>query len=313
MNINTKRIVKILGNILTILAVLFIVKKMMNLDIDYSILMSWKKIIGIGMLSIIYGMIILIYGWPWRNYIKIISKVKVNFKPVLYVIAKSNLMKYIPGNVFQYIGRNELAIKYNLKHRDVAMATIFDVITNLIAAAILGILFYFEGFCKVILQYQTYLSILCCIGIAILTILLVFIWVKNRTLVKQYVVLFWDKNSIIKILLNLLFYMVNMLINALMYIATLFYILGISLEMQQIYVIMGAYILAWIVGFVMPGAPGGIGIREAIMTLLIPKGVPAEKILLGLVVYRLINILGDAIGFSVALGIKCLNGRGMDE
>ena len=155
----SKKIFEIVGNIATIIALILVVWKVFNMDMDFSILASGKAWGGILVISVIYGLIIIIYGWPWSNYVKMITRVKLEFSSVAYVMAKSNLLKYIPGNVFQYVGRNELAIEKDLKHSEVGMATMFDVATNLIAAAVLGSIFYFEGFIKVINDIKEFFMI----------------------------------------------------------------------------------------------------------------------------------------------------------
>ncbi len=59
----------------------------------------------------------------------------------------------------------------------------------------------------------------------------------------------------------------------------------------------GVYILAWLVGYVTIGAPGGIGVKEAIMLLLLSAIMLEKDILLIAVVLRLCNVLGDLLSF----------------
>lgn len=294
---NKKKILKAAGNLVTILAVLFVIRKLMGLDIDYSTLANAKSLVWILVISVIYGIIIVVYGWPWSNYVKMITHTRLPYPPVAFIMAKSNLLKYIPGNVFQYIGRNELAIRKNLKHSEVGMATIFDVATNLLAAAILGCVFYFDGFKRVLAQFGAKIAMVLVIaGIAVLLILVI-VWIKKRALIMKYVSLLKSRDNLFMILANLCFYALNMFVNAALYIVTLICILNMELHISDIYVLMGAFMLSWIVGFIVPGAPGGIGIREFIITLLVPADIDAQMILFGIVVYRLINILGDIFGF----------------
>ncbi len=51
--------------------------------------------------------------------------------------------------------------------------------------------------------------------------------------------------------------------------------------------------LAWSIGLVIPSAPGGIGVFEAMILLFIPNSFPKEYILLVLLSYRLIISLAD--------------------
>jgi hypothetical protein len=35
------------------------------------------------------------------------------------------------------------------------------------------------------------------------------------------------------------------------------------------FIVMGSYVIAWLAGFVTPGAPAGIGVREAVLVILL--------------------------------------------
>lgn len=292
-----KKLMKLAGNILTVIAVVFVCKKLFNMELDYNIIFSGSGILWTILISLVYGCAIIIYGWPWKRYVQMITKARIPFFKVAFIMAKSNLLKYIPGNVFQYVGRNELAVRYGLKHSEVGMATFFDVATNLFAAFVLGCIFYLEGFLKVIIQLKQELSVILCIGIVVCIGLLFALWKQRKSFILKYLEIVRNRKNFGIICNNFVFYILNMLINSGLYIATLILMLGMRLSSSDVYILLGAFILAWIIGFVVPGAPGGIGIRELVMTMLIPGDMDVQMVLLGLVVYRLINVLGDIIGF----------------
>lgn len=89
------------------------------------------------------------------------------------------------------------------------------------------------------------------------------------------------------------------------FIGVLTQIVGISLDFHQSRIILGAFLLSWILGFIMPGAPGGIGIREASLTLMLNSFSNVESILFGIVIYRIVNVFGDLIGLLFAR-ITCI-------
>lgn len=68
--------------------------------------------------------------------------------------------------------------------------------------------------------------------------------------------------------------------------------------------------IAWVTGFVTPGAPGGMGIREAMIVILFsPLFGTGTAVGLG-VVLRVTTILGDALAFIVGLlGKRFLNNK----
>ncbi len=60
--------------------------------------------------------------------------------------------------------------------------------------------------------------------------------------------------------------------------------------------LLGGFSFAWIIGLILPGAPGGIGVFEAIAIALL-GGLLSPGVLLGAIgFYRLISILSEVIG-----------------
>ena len=66
----------------------------------------------------------------------------------------------------------------------------------------------------------------------------------------------------------------------------------------------GAYLLAWLVGLVTPGAPAGMGVRELVLLFLLKGAVPETDLLLAVLLMRLVSVLGDVGYFFVATLIK---------
>ncbi|HEX5737617.1 MAG TPA: lysylphosphatidylglycerol synthase domain-containing protein, partial [Hydrogenophaga sp.] len=64
---------------------------------------------------------------------------------------------------------------------------------------------------------------------------------------------------------------------------------------------------AWLVGYVVPGAPGGLGVREAVMVLMLTPVIGAGPAVgLGVTV-RLATLVGDGLAFLLGMWIKRLN------
>lgn len=75
----------------------------------------------------------------------------------------------------------------------------------------------------------------------------------------------------------------------------------IPLQAQDGALICGAYSLAWIIGFLIPGAPGGLGIRESALVLLLAGAFPREVVLLVALLARLASVGADVLAFIVGL------------
>lgn len=66
----------------------------------------------------------------------------------------------------------------------------------------------------------------------------------------------------------------------------------------------GLFALIWVAGYLTPGAPAGLGVREALM-LLVFGPVYGEAVAIGLgLTLRLATTFGDALAFIVGLGLR---------
>ncbi len=66
-----------------------------------------------------------------------------------------------------------------------------------------------------------------------------------------------------------------------------------------IFPIVGAYVLAWLSGFVTPGSPAGLGIRELVLLFLLNGIVGGKDLLVAVVLGRIVSVSGDIVFFAV--------------
>ena len=91
-----------------------------------------------------------------------------------------------------------------------------------------------------------------------------------------------------------------------------FALLVLALTQVPLGLALIACILAWLVGYATPGAPGGIGVREAVMvvglqTAMGPAAAAAGPLVLAVVLHRVVTTLGDAVCFAMGLGLRRLS------
>jgi len=64
-----------------------------------------------------------------------------------------------------------------------------------------------------------------------------------------------------------------------------------------------AFAIAWVVGFVTPGAPAGIGVREALLMLMLGPGMGTANASLFILALRIATTLGDILCFVAGLAL----------
>ncbi|WP_080806090.1 lysylphosphatidylglycerol synthase domain-containing protein [Halomicronema hongdechloris] len=67
-------------------------------------------------------------------------------------------------------------------------------------------------------------------------------------------------------------------------------------QVNQLLLLLSSFSLAWLLGLIIPGAPGGLGVFEATAVALLQSQLSPSLILGGVAWYRLISILAEAGG-----------------
>ncbi|MCH4209381.1 hypothetical protein [Bifidobacterium sp.] len=300
--------IKIIGNALTVVAIGFVVWKLTTQHIDYSMLLRADAILPIIVVTVLQTVIVLTNGFPWTVVVSSISNVKVSFFQTMPVYLKSNLMKYIPGNVFQYVGRNELAARYRLSHIQVAFATVTDVLLNVFSALCISLAF-FRAYVVTTLSRSRFFwvalamaaLILICAGAALY---MRREWAKSK--IVQYSYLF-TRRTVGKICLCLGYYIVALVAGGVLFALTFYWLLGEPFSPGPAFTLISAYTLSWLIGFITPGAPAGIGIKEAVMIAVVPASVSSPAIAVAMVAIRVIATIADILAFFISIAYERLS------
>jgi glycosyltransferase 2 family protein len=62
----------------------------------------------------------------------------------------------------------------------------------------------------------------------------------------------------------------------------------------------GAYVVAWLAGLVMPGAPAGVGVRELVLLFLLGAHGSQADLVITVILARLVTVAGDLLYFVAA-------------
>ena len=299
-----KKIIRYVGNILTLAAFVFLIRQLLNLDIDYSIIFSTRNIIFILIGAFAYSVHIFFVGVSWKKLIHVTTGERIAFANVVWVWCRSNMLKYVPGNVFQYVGRNQIATTYNLSHIKIGLSTLMDVLLNLLGVFFVGVIFYYQGL-RIwlaslmedrVIAFVLFMLLVLATGGVVIGIL----FRKNKASKIQQIRNMITKVNIRSLLWCFGYYAFWAVYTGYIFIFILIYTVGMSLSIQEQIMLLGAFLISWIIGFIMPGSPGGIGVREAVLTLIVGSQFSMEAVLLGIVIYRFINIIGDLLGLLFA-------------
>lgn len=307
-----KKNIKIAGNVVMVAALVFVVKKLMDMDVSPSQFRSGRVLTALIAGIIIQTFIIIYSSIPWLLFTRSLSGVKIPFSSAMPVYTRSNIYKYLPGNVFQYVGRNQLAADMHISHVDVACATILDILFSVAWAGIFSVILLGTRIAELLEKYGRDLVLVGAAGIVLAAALIIVLRMRFREKFRDYISRYskaFEKGRRGQLIGGISYYFANYAVSAAMYYICMSLIVPDAGLREQI-VLTGAFMFAWIVGFVTPGAPGGIGIREGVM-IFVSGDRYSDRIILFVLVMRISSVIADVAAFvtgRIYLKVK-QNGR----
>jgi hypothetical protein len=262
--------------------------------------MLWNKeiIIFIIIGGVVLALPVFLNAICWKFLLNALTLKWIPILEVYDIYAKANIGKYLPGNIMHYASRNIYGVKYGIKQVDMVYSTVFEILLKVISATIVSFLFLNRHISSIIESIQNQLGInikIVAIIIALMVFtILVLLFLRAKTTFK----------SLIQLGKVIIIYSFIFFINAMIFIGVTFLIQPTVIESQNILYAAGIYIMAWLIGYLTPGAPGGVGIKESIMIILLSNIYTASSITLVSLITRIINVIGDLIAYGVNMIIQ---------
>ncbi|AJA46438.1 hypothetical protein CPAST_c03380 [Clostridium pasteurianum DSM 525 = ATCC 6013] len=295
------KFIKYIGYIITIAAFIFIGKSLISMDLDVRYITNpLSAVIFIILMSIGYAIMVYVSSYAWKSILEFINKDKIPFNEITGVYVKSNIAKYLPGNFMHFAGRNLLAGKLGFKQLDITFCSILEILMLVFTSLILSCIFAMRSL-KSSIEYvltKVNISIVVAVILAVILVIAISIWFicKRTKFLKNYSHLF--TKGFLKLLVKLFFiYGLTLVVPGVFLLLCLKLILSAQVSAGAITIIIFSYILSWVLGFIVPGAPGGVGIREALLIFILTPFYTNSIVLLAAVLLRIISTLGDLIAF----------------
>jgi hypothetical protein len=229
----------------------------------------------------------------------------LSLRAVLVVCALGQAGKYVPGNVGQYLGRAVLARRHGVPLRDSAFTLLLETAGLILAAAA----------CAALAGGQSSTPsgrIALLAGAAVATPCLLLIGARRLApWLRAHLPAAWREKlgsgplpvpSAATLIACLALYILSFCSGG-----GSVYLLArglFAVPPGDWTLAIPAYALSWVAGFVTPGAPGGLGVREALLVAgtspLYGPG-PALSVALAL---RVVTVLGDGLAFLLGLAFK---------
>lgn len=289
-----RKALKIAGVLVTLAALVFVavavLRSFEQLRVD---LATHGVLVAIVAGGIGYALLLVLLAVAWRGLLVAIDGPVVPFGKAMGIYARTQVYKYLPSNVLHMVGRYVEARRAGASHRALGVAQIVEVALLTTAGGLVAVLLALPLLHDQLRHYGLDawllpIIVIGCSAAATGLFAMVTRGLEGRRLASAILI-----RGAVAFLLYLLFMLGS---------GGLAWSVATSLDGPAAIEIVGITAAAWLIGFLVPGAPGGLGVRDAVLIAgLTAAGIPgATAIALG---HRLITTLGDVLlalaGFAV--------------
>lgn len=250
-----------------------------------------------------------IVGWVWCRLVKD-SGISTDCMRAVAVFAVAQFGKYLPGNVGQYAGRVVLARMIGIPIAVTVSTMIIESLWIVAAAAALSLaalVRFADG------SSLGWLASVGPAGMALLmTLAMVAPWAVLRfakTCFPEVIGRACQGGTIPEprprtaVLVTTMLLVCFLLTGIILKIQAQWYFGVANVDLLQLTCL---FAVAWVAGYLTPGAPGGVGVREAMMVLLLPP-VVGSGVAVGLAfTLRIATTLGDLVAFLAGMVVRRL-------
>lgn len=287
------KIVKIISKILLAISFIFIALKLRTFNINLKVYFNFKNILMLSGSIILLSFSVVVLSIGWNKILNKLTKIDIKYTDTMSIYIKTNLAKYIPGNVMQFLGRNLLGNQYGMEQKNLTLSTIYEL-------AILA----FIGFTMILVTNQiesiirfipkNYILMIIVLGL-ILFIITLILYAKGKIKLSKIELI-----DVIKVFkASAIYYLIALIFMGISFVIVMLTVYEHNANIINMISWIGIFILGWFIGFITPGAPGGVGIREAILLAYMNKIIPSQFILEAILIHRVITIISDIIIYIV--------------
>jgi uncharacterized membrane protein YbhN (UPF0104 family) len=260
----------------------------------------WSDInLNVPLLIASFGVLLLIYiplfGFTWTVVLRTMGE-RIRLLDAISIITVSQLGKYVPGKVWFTLGRVYLARRHGIPESKTAVSAFMETGFALLAALMLfavSLLLVPRGEIPVAAYWAFVLVPLCLLVLhpRVLTPLVNFLLRRLKQPAIDIRLPFGRALGILGLYLAMWTAQgigCYLLVNS-------FY----PLTVDKLFIIVGGYALAWILGFLSLVTPAGLGIREGILTLAFGFAMPESVAILAALLARVWVTVAEALAAAV--------------
>ncbi len=210
---------------------------------------------------------------------------------------RTNIAKYFPSNLLHYAGRHYFSSSLGVTQKVIGIANVLEILIALVLSSLImlaSLPFSYRQlsliFSEFTLPWTVYLLLVPGGGLVIIGL---------ATALKRFWIPLLDVQTwhIGKLLTAVYLQSMFFLIMGTVFCVTTLQLDGRSFNVSSVFYLIFVANISWFLGFIVPGVPGGIGVREAIMLVFLKQQYAIEVVLMSALLFRLITICSDYVSF----------------
>lgn len=273
---------------------------------DLSAFASWRAGMAVAACTVFYLVGVIGTAWAWR---RLLSDLDVHkpWRALASILAVTQVGKYLPGNVAQHVGRATLSFNRGIGPLPFAVTLVAEILLLMLASVLVGVsALLLSGRSLALLPGGRGEGVLLVAAVVVAAVAGMALASRLAPgLVRRFAPAHADRIDAAT-LPSLRALAIALSVYCLVYlvfgagIVWMAHLLAPAAP-QDAWLLVASFALAWIIGFVTPGAPAGLGVREGVMLLLLGTQYPAAQAGAIVVGLRLATTLGDILLFPIGL------------
>ncbi len=293
------------GLVVTALFVWYVVRSLRGHDL--SAYATPRAAFGIGLAAILWSCGAPLLALAWRNMLSGLG-IHRTWRELFGIAGITQFAKYIPGNIAQYVGRAGMALARGIPARPLAVTMFLETLLVIAAGIVMGVgtgLLSEVGL-RAVHRHAFQLALIAAVIVLAIIGLLVF-----RRMAPSLLRRFAPRHA--QALDGSLLPSQASLAQAFVLYCTMYVGMGLGLTLlarflfpdapHDYWLLIAVFALAWVVGFVTPGAPGGLGVREGLMLLMLAPVYGSASAGILVIALRIATTLGDVISLGLGYGL----------
>lgn len=287
-----RRLVHVGGTLLSLVAIAFLVRRGYTLGASLGDAFARIGVRALLLACACYALGALLLAFAWVSLVRITAGHRVAAMPLFASHLRAQLAKYLPGNVFHVAYRHVAARRAGIGHAPLALAFGMESLLLVASAAALSLGVVADARVAALAPWAGRLAW----GALALPAAAAFAaWLHARHAGGTVALPRLLAGTLAVLAIDLVFFV----------LATLaLRSLGVGAAALPAASWYGWLALAWLLGYVMPGAPAGVGVRETVLVIGLGPALGDAEALVVALAYRFVTVVVDAVSGGVGFLLR---------